>query len=45
VCDALGIDKARALLGHADSTITRRHYAKHDLEQAKSAAQALQAKG
>ena len=44
VCDALGIDKARALLGHADSTITKRHYAKHDLEQAKSAAQALQSK-
>ena len=44
VADALGIDKARALLGHADSTITRRHYARHDLEQAKSAAQALQAK-
>ena len=44
VCDALGIDKARALLGHADSTITKRHYAKNDLEQSKIAAQALQKK-
>jgi integrase len=41
ICDAFGIDSARALLGHADSSITKLHYAKLELEAASKAAEAL----
>jgi hypothetical protein len=41
VADLLGLDAARALLGHADTTITKRHYAMLDLEVAVNAAETL----
>jgi hypothetical protein len=41
VATLLGLDAARALLGHADSTITKRHYAILDLELAVNAAKTL----
>ncbi len=41
VADAVGIDKAQALLGHKDKAITQRHYAKEDFEAAKLGAAAL----
>lgn len=41
VSDSLGLDTARALLGHADKGITARHYAQSDLVQAVRAAGAL----
>jgi len=39
--DLFGLEAARALLGHSSSSITKRHYAQKDLEQAKLAAQAI----
>lgn len=39
--DLYGLDAARALLGHADSAITRRHYAQKDLAQGAMAAKGL----
>jgi integrase len=39
--DLFGLEAARALLGHSDSSITKRHYAQRDLEQARLAAQAI----
>jgi integrase len=41
VADALGLDAARALLGHVDAGITAKHYARHQLNQAASAAEVL----
>jgi len=41
VADAVGLDAARALLGHADGAITRRHYAVLDLDRARHAAEQL----
>lgn len=41
VADTLGLDAARALLGHVDSVVTKRHYAKHQLNQAATAAEVL----
>jgi len=41
VFDTMGLDAARALLGHADGKITRRHYAKQDLITARKATSAL----
>lgn len=42
--DLFGLDTARALLGHADGAITRRHYAQKDLAQGTIAAQGLASK-
>jgi len=44
VAHTLEIDVARALLGHSDTGIIRRHYARHDLQQAMAGARALQTK-
>ena len=41
VADLFGLEAARALLGHSDSSITKRHYAQMDLAQAKAAAKGL----
>lgn len=41
VADALGMDAARSLLGHADAAITREHYAKSELASATRAAEVL----
>jgi len=41
VFDSLGLDAARALLGHADGAVTRRHYARADLALARKAASRL----
>lgn len=43
--DSLGMDHARALLGHTSADITKRYYAKQDLAKAVEAVQALEAMG
>lgn len=45
VADLLGIDAARALLGHASKEVTERFYARQDLAKAIEAVQALEAMG
>ena len=42
VSDLVGIDKARALLGHSNSDVTLHSYAKSELAQATSAARVLE---
>ncbi len=41
IADTLGLNEARAMLGHADAEVTRRHYAQKDLVQATIAAKAI----
>ena len=44
VADAIGLEAARSLLGHADESVTRHHYARLELEAATVAATTLSSK-
>lgn len=44
VADSIGLNAARALLGHSDDQVTRQHYARLELDAATVAARALASK-